>query len=102
MGQTFGVMIEVQTFRLAAGTDLDSFLAADRRVQEEVVNNERGFVRRTTARDGDGEWVVTVLWDSEADADAAPTRGAGHPATAAFARCIDSSSLRIHRYESLD
>lgn len=95
-------MIEVQTFRLAVDTDAGSFLAADQRVQQEMVPNEPGFVRRTTARGNDGEWVVILLWDSETDANVAAQRGAGHPVSIAFADCIDTDSLRTHRYETLD
>ena len=52
------MIIEHRTFRLAAGSDEAAFLAADRRVQTEVVPFQHGFIRRTTARNDDGRWLV--------------------------------------------
>ena len=62
-------IVEVTTFRLAEGVTDESFLALDRRVQTELVPNQPGFLRRTTARHGE-DWLVVTLWSSE-DAAAA-------------------------------
>lgn len=95
-------MIELLTFRLAAGTDEAEFLAADRRVQEELIPNHPGFLRRTTARGRDGEWLVVVLWASEADADASAAKAESHPAWAAFTTLFDAGSVVRKRYLPLD
>jgi heme-degrading monooxygenase HmoA len=92
-------VIEIQTFRLAAGTSEDQFLAADRAVQTEVVPNQPGFARRTTARGDGGEWVVVTLWWTDADASAAATLE--HPALDAFAVAIDPATLVVRRFEEL-
>jgi hypothetical protein len=73
-------VVEVTTFQLAAGTDVESFLRSDRRVQTELVPNQPGFLRRTTARRG-ADWLVVVLWASQSDASAF------HESVAAI-RCI--------------
>jgi hypothetical protein len=95
-------VIETQTFRLVDRSDLDGFLEADRRVQTELMLQKPTFLRRTTARSSDGEWIVLVLWASEADADASDQRFADDPANAAFVAYIDSSTLATRRYQTLD
>jgi hypothetical protein len=45
-------IVEITTFRLAEGVTDESFLALDRRLQTELVPNQPGFLRRTTARLG--------------------------------------------------
>ena len=94
-------IVEVATFRLAAGVSDESFLALDRRVQTELVPNQPGFMRRTTARSGE-DWLVVTLWSTE-DAAAAFERAArDDPLQAAFTETIDSGTLRLVRYSTLD
>ena len=50
-------IVEIATFTLAEGVADDAFLALDRRVQTELVPNQPGFMRRTTAPgDRNGWW----------------------------------------------
>ncbi|MEA3055159.1 MAG: hypothetical protein QOD30_591, partial [Actinomycetota bacterium] len=88
-------VIENQTFRLATGVDAAAFVADDARVQQEIAYQQRGIVRRTTAVSADGEWLVTTLWTSAAEADAAA------PVLDALAAHIDASTLRTTRYDEL-
>ena len=94
-------VVEITTFRLAAGADVESFLRSDRRVQTELVPNQPGFLRRTTARDGE-QWVVVVLWAARSDASAFDRAAQGHPAHAEFERHLESGSVVLHRYDTLD
>ena len=95
-------VIETATFRLAADTDVAAFLDADRRVQTEFLYRQRGLVRRTTARDRDGEWIVIVLWRSESDADAAAKQSVRDRATSEFLALLDETTVRTRRYSTLD
>jgi heme-degrading monooxygenase HmoA len=95
------VVVDVTTFRLAAGAGEDEFLAVDRRWQTELVPNCDGFVRRTTARRA-GDWAVITLWATEADAVAFETESAGHEVRRAFEAAIDSQSVRAARFDTLD
>lgn len=96
------MIVEIQTFRLGANTEEPAFLEADVRVQTEVVPRQPGFLRRTTARARDGEWMVVVLWGSEADATTAAEAAETHPAGRAFFALVDQASLAVKRYETLD
>jgi len=95
-------VIETLTFQLAPGTAQSAFLEADQRVQTDFFYRQPGLARRTTARGGDGEWLVVVLWGSASDADAAARRAQGDSASAAFTALLDTSTVRTRRYTALD
>jgi hypothetical protein len=95
-------VIETYTFRLINGVDVDGFLDADRWLQTELMLRKPTFIRRTTARGGDDEWLVIVLWGSEADADASRAQLADDPANAAFIAFVDEATVTSRRYETLD
>ena len=94
--------IETTTFRLDPGSDESALLDADQRAQTEFFYRQPGLVRRTTARGGDGEWLVVVLWASETEADSAQARSGADPAMSAFRALMDGSSVRTRRYRALD
>lgn len=94
-------VVEVTTFRLAARADEPGFLAIDKRVQTELVPNQEGFMRRTTARRGAG-WLVVTLWASEEAAAAFADRVAHEPVWADFTGALEPGSLATSRYETLD
>ena len=100
-GYASGV-IEIMRFRLPAGADEAAFLAADRRVQQEFAYQQPGLLRRTTARGGDGGWIVIDLWRSAADADACDARWEHDEVTRAFMGLLDRSSVAVERYQELD
>lgn len=93
--------VEVTTFRLADGIGDDAFLALDKRIQTELVPNQPGFLRRTTARHGE-DWLVVTLWASD-DAAAAFQRAAEpHPLQAEFEQAVEAGTLHLTRYATLD
>lgn len=89
-------------FRLALGGDEASFIAADRRLQEEFANRQPGLLSRTTARGEDGRWIVIDLWRSAADADACDARWERDEVTQAFMALVDRPSVTTERYQQLD
>jgi hypothetical protein len=95
-------VIEIMRFRLAAGCDEAEFLAADRRLQEEFAYQQPGLLRRTTARGGEGNWIVIDLWRSAADAGACDARWDEDPIAQAFMALLDRSSVSTERYTPLD
>ena len=95
-------VIETMTFTLRPDADAEAFLAADRRVQVEFAYQQPGLVRRTTARDEAGGWIVIDLWRSAADADAMGEHWDTSPAPAAFMAFVAAGTVHVHRYETLD
>jgi hypothetical protein len=94
-------IVEVTTFQLAEGVADTDFLALDKRIQTELVPNQQGFVRRTTARHGD-DWLVMTLWASDADAARFQRGVEGHPLQAEFERAVEAGSFHLTRYATLD
>ena len=95
-------MIEVITFRLGGGTGEASFLAADDAFRTEFLYAQRGLARATTARGADGEWIVILIWATEADADAATVAAETDPAATRFFGLVEAASLGRRRYATLD
>lgn len=96
------MIVEVRTFRLRDGTDraAAAAAAADHEVQVGFANLRPGMVRRTTARGGDGEWLVLTLWEGEDDAVAAERAGEDDPLVAAFAALV-AGEPEVRRYQDL-
>ncbi|HEY3842505.1 MAG TPA: hypothetical protein VGL48_04570 [Acidimicrobiales bacterium] len=94
-------VVEITAFQLAEGADEVAFVASDRRVQTELVPNQPGFLRRTTARRG-GDWMIVTLWWSEADAVAFEATAAGHPVQVEFEAHIKPGTIRSKRFDTLD
>jgi heme-degrading monooxygenase HmoA len=94
-------IVEITTFRLAEGVTEGSFLDLDRRVQTELVPNQPGFMRRTTARHGD-DWLVVTLWSTDEAAAAFQRASEGDPLQAAFEQAAEAGSFHLARYDTLD
>jgi hypothetical protein len=96
------MLVENVTFRLRAGADEVAFLEADKAVQIELVSSQAGFLRRTTARAVDGEWLVASLWRSARHADAFNETAKGDPLYGLFASFVDAETMQSKRYTTLD
>ena len=94
-------VVEVTLFRLAEDLDEPTFLAIDKRVQTELVPNQPGFLRRTTAR-REAEWVVVTLWATEEAAAAFEDVAEGDPVWAEFIDAVAPESFSSDRFDTLD
>jgi heme-degrading monooxygenase HmoA len=94
-------VIEITRFRLVEGADEEQFLRADRELQEHFAYQQPGLLRRTTARDGGGNWVVVDLWRSAADAEAGAAAWDRSPQVRAFMRLVEPSSFGTERYQEI-
>ena len=94
-------IVEITTFRLAEGVTDASFLALDRRLQTELVPNQPGFLRRTTARRGDN-WLVVTLWSTEDAAGTFQRVVETHPLQVEFEHSVEGGSFHLARYATLD
>ena len=92
------MIIEIATFRLASDVTEGDFVDLDARVQTGFVYQQRGCVRRTSARSSDGEWLVLTFWQSMQDAENAEK--SDDPLWREFLAAVSDYALR--RYTSLD
>lgn len=97
-------LIETTTYRLVEGADDAAYLAADRRLQTEVVYQQPGLMRRTVARghgERAGEWIVIELWHTAEDADGWAARRSGDATAQAVEAFVDQGSRDVRRYDDL-
>jgi hypothetical protein len=95
-------MIEITTFRLTTATDEDAFRAADKRLQSDFAYRQAGLLRRTTARNDQGDWIVIDLWRTAGDADASGARRIDDPVAIRFMSFVDATTVHTKRYDTLD
>ena len=96
------MFVVVWTFRLKDGVSEEDFLAANERMQTEFVYQQPGFVRRTTARTSDGEWLVIGMWSSRSEAAAAGERAQGEDVSRKANAMVERSSVTVKWFHTLD
>ena len=92
------VLIENATFRLVEGVSVEEFLKIDARFQEDFAYQQKGLLRRTTARSDDGTWLVVNMWDSYESADAPKNTDYCLQVLEQMHRCIDFSTHKVERF----
>jgi hypothetical protein len=95
-------IIDTTTFRLRPGADPSEFLAADAKVQTGFSYQQPGLVRRTTACDAAGEYLVVEMWNTAEAADLQRSAAADSAVIANAMALIDLDSIRVSRYRTLD
>ena len=96
------MLIEINTFRLAEGTEEQAFLAADEKVRTGFLYHQPGLLRATTAKGDDGEWVVILVWWSEEAAEAGAAKVGDDPAYRELGGMLDQSTLQQRKYTTFD
>jgi len=91
-------VIKLFSFRLAEGCAPEDFLNADKAMQQEFSYQQPGLLRRTTAKNSDGEWLVLELWSTEDAADQADSKSGDDPHARRLNELIDPSTARTARY----
>ncbi|MBV9410394.1 MAG: hypothetical protein JO148_02260 [Acidimicrobiia bacterium] len=94
------MVIETTTFRLADGVDEAAYREFDEQVRTGFLYHQPGIVRATTARGDDNEWIVIVVWTSDADADAALEVGTKDGTMQRFTALTSGADRR--RYSTFD
>ena len=95
-------VVELIRFRLARGADERAFLAADEAVRTGFLYHQPGIVRATTARADDGEWLLSVLWWTREQADAAAVIAESDPRCGALWAHVDMATFDRRCYSDLD
>ncbi len=92
-------VIETITFRLNSDASIDAFAEANRLVQAEYLPAQPGYnaSSRVTTRDDDGNWTISLRWDTAADADASMASFMDAPSTQAFLALMDASTMELRR-----
>ncbi len=91
-------VLEIASFKLAAGVSPAEFYTLDKAVEIEHVSQQTGFISRTSSFSEDGEWMVVVYWKDLASADASMQSFANAPAAAGFMENLQMESMSMKRY----
>ena len=88
-------VIETISLRLKDGASAEAFRAANARVESEYLPQQPGFNvgSRVTTLDADGNWHITLRWDSAADAQASMASFMDAPATQDYLALIDMKAM---------
>jgi heme-degrading monooxygenase HmoA len=94
--------VETIRFRLNNGVNDVDFLRRNYKVENEYMARRPGFRSRETARSEAGEWLVTVHWATEQDADATIAAFFGAPEAQDFLAVVDKTTVSSGRYELVE
>ena len=96
------MLIVNATFRLVDGVSDEEFKAIDARFQEDFAYQQKGMLRRTTAKSEDGTWLVMTLWDSAESSDGEKNiTEAGKAALTAMHDAINFETHQLERFVTL-
>ena len=91
-------IMEVTTFKINSNVNPMDFKKRDLQVENDFTNKQPGFIKRQSAVDEKGEYVVLVFWEKMTDAAASMTKFMGDPSVASYAKMIDGPSMKMARY----
>ncbi len=93
--------VEVMTFDVKPGTDLQSFNALNKRVETEFTSKREGFLQRLTGTNESGKQVVAVYWKNKALSDASLEPFMSAPIAGEFMGTMNQSTINMSRYQTL-
>ncbi len=89
-----GVTFEVVISKPKPGVSLEALLQADKKMEQEFVAKQKGFIDREVAVGEDGEVLVVVRWETLDDANAAAAAFMNDPAAKARLELSDASLFK--------
>ena len=90
------------TFRLVDGVTDEDFKLIDTSFQEDFAYQQKGMLRRTTAKSDDGTWLVITFWDSAESANGEKNiTPEGKVALTRMHECINFDTHKLESYTTL-
>jgi predicted SnoaL-like aldol condensation-catalyzing enzyme/heme-degrading monooxygenase HmoA len=91
-------ILEVTTFKLSSVANPSTFNELDTKVESDFTSKQAGFIKRQSAVNENGEYVVLVYWNSMEEADASMQKFMKDESVADYASMIDGSTMTMARY----
>ncbi len=91
-------IMEVTTFNINSTIDPKIFAQRDAKVESDFTSKQEGFIKRQSAVDEKGNYVVIVYWNSIANADASMSKFMNDASVADYAQMLDGPTLKMSRY----
>ena len=95
-------VLEVTSFKLQPTANDSIFNDLDSKVETIFTSKQAGFIKRQSAVTENGEYVVLVYWNTQADADASMQKFMKDESVADYAAMINGSTMKMNRYEIED
>lgn len=92
-------ILEVTTFSLKSSANEQIFNTLDAEVEENFTSKQPGFIRRESAVNENGEYVVLVYWKTLADAQASMKKFMTDASVGEYAGLIEGASMKMNRFE---
>ncbi len=93
------VIIEVTSFKINTNVDPTIFQKRDATIEKDFTDKQPGFLKRLSAVNEAGEYVVVVYWKTMADAEASMAKFMKDKSVADYAGMIDGNSMKMNRYK---
>lgn len=94
-----GVVIEVTSFKINANVDMAAFQKRDATIEKDFTSKQPGFLKRLSAVNDAGEYVVVVYWKSMAEAEASMGKFMKDQSVADYAGMINGTTMKMNRYK---
>ena len=93
--------VEVMSFDLKAGTDLQNFDVLNKKVETDFTGKRAGFIQRLTGVDEKGKQAVAVFWENKTTSDASLEPFMASSIAKQFMQEMVESSVIMGRYKFL-
>lgn len=91
-------VLEVTTFHIKTTANAQVFSELDAQVETNFTSKQPGFIKRQSAVDENGNYLVIVYWETAADAQASMDTFMADTSVADYASMIEGSSMKMNRY----
>ena len=85
------------SYKLVEGVSTQDFLLASKKVHNEILSKQKGFISWKVLREGD-TWVDLVIWETADDAKNAETAGETNPIAHEYYAYMDMDSCKNQIY----
>ena len=85
------------SFKLIEDASTEDFLVASKKVHDEVLSKQKGFISWKVLRDGD-TWVDLITWKTMEDAKNGEKAGGSNPIAHEFYAFIDFKTIKTKNY----
>lgn len=89
-------VVEIAKFKLKHGVADADFLSEDKKVHEMVIKELPGYIKRTTVKSQDLEWVDLVWWNSLEEAQQAAKVIMTDPKAKDWVSMMDQSAISLY------
>ena len=95
-------VLEVTSFKPKASVNTMAFNELDAQIENNYTSKQKGFIKRQSAVNEQGEYVVLVYWETLEDAQASMEKFMSDQSVADYASMIDGATMKMSRYSIED